>query len=147
VYAFGGNRIGASQLKEKRRDEFPARDAWPLTLTETKLAQMASVWCGGNAMSKEAAAAILVQTLFTSDKSMQNLVMSHAKIGTAEPKDVVAFILPYYREMLKAMDSDEGEEKKAKSGDGTLNSRYQADSQNDEAKNNGERGSAKKAGA
>jgi hypothetical protein len=98
-------------------------------------------------MSKEAAAAILVQTLFTSDKSMQNLVMSHAKIGTAEPKDVVAFILPYYREMLKAMDSDEGEEKKAKSGDGTHNSRYQDDSQNDEAKNDRERGSAKKAGA
>ena len=65
-------------------------------------------------MSKEAAAAILVQTLFTADKSMQNLVMSHAKIGTAEPKDVVAFILPYYREMLKAMDSEEGEAKNAR---------------------------------
>jgi hypothetical protein len=98
-------------------------------------------------MSKEAAAAILVQTLFTSDKSMQNLVMSHAKIGTAEPKDVVAFILPYYREMLKAMDSDEGEEKKAKSGEGSQNSRYQGDSQNEEAENNGEHGSARKAGA
>jgi hypothetical protein len=147
VYALGGNRIGASRLKEKRRDEFPARDASPLTLAETKLAQPASVWCGGNEMSKEAAAAILVQTLFTSDKSMQNLVMSHAKIGTAEPKDVVAFILPYYREMLKAMDSDEGEESKAESGDGTQNSRGQDDSENDEAENKGNHGSAKKAGA
>jgi hypothetical protein len=147
VYAFGGNRIGASRLKEKRCDEFPARDAWPLTVTETKLARLASVWCGGNDMSKEAAAAILVQTLFTSDKSMQNLVMSHAKIGAAEPKDVVAFILPYYREMLKAMDSGEGEEKKAKSGDGPQNSRYQGDSRNEEAENSGERGSTKKAGA
>ena len=60
-------------------------------------------------MSKEAAAAILVQTLFTADKSMQNLVMSHAKVGTAKPEDVVKFILPYYKEMLKAMDSNEGE--------------------------------------
>jgi hypothetical protein len=147
VYAFGGNRIGASRLKEKRRDEFPARDASPLTLAETKLAQLASVWCGGNEMSKEAAAAILVQTLFTSDKSMQNLVMSHAKIGTAEPKDVVAFILPYYREMLRAMDSDEDEKKKAESGDGTHNSRDRNDSENDETENNGERGPAKKADA
>jgi hypothetical protein len=98
-------------------------------------------------MSKEAAAAILVQTLFTSDKSMQNLVMSHAKIGNAEPKDVVAFILPYYREMLKAMDSDEGEAKKAESGDGTENSRDQDASENDETENKGERGSAKEAGA
>lgn len=98
-------------------------------------------------MSKEAAAAILVQTLFTSDKSMQNLVMSHAKIGTAEPKDVVAFILPYYREMLKAMDSDEGQETKVESGDGTQNSRDQDDSENDEAENKGKRRSTKKAGA
>jgi hypothetical protein len=60
-------------------------------------------------MSKEAAAAILVQTLFTADKSMQNLVMSHAKVGTAKPEDVVKFILPYYKEMLKAMDSNESE--------------------------------------
>jgi hypothetical protein len=98
-------------------------------------------------MSKEAAAAILVQTLFTSDKSMQNLVMSHAKVGTADPKDVVAFILPYYREMLRAMDSDEGEVKKAESGDGTEKSREQDDAKNDETENKGERGSAKKAGA
>jgi hypothetical protein len=98
-------------------------------------------------MSKEAAAAILVQTLFTSDKSMQNLVMSHAKIGTAEPKDVVAFILPYYREMLKAMDSDEGKEKNAEGGDGTQNSRDEDDSENHYTENKDERGSAKKAGA
>lgn len=91
-------------------------------------------------MSKEAAAAILVQTLFTSDKSMQNLVMSHARIGTAEPKDVVAFILPYYREMLKAMDSYEG-------GDEAENSRNENDSESDEAENKGQRGSLKKAGA
>jgi hypothetical protein len=97
-------------------------------------------------MSKEAAAAILVQTLFTSDKSMQNLVMSHAKIGTAEPKDVVAFILPYYREMLKAMDS-EGEGNKTETGDGTQNSRDQDDAVNNETKNKGERVSAKKSGA
>ena len=66
-------------------------------------------------MSKEVAAAILVQTLFTSEKSIQNLIMSHAKLGFAEPKDVAKFILPYYREMLKVMDSkeDEGEEAQA----------------------------------
>jgi hypothetical protein len=145
VYAFGGNRIGASRRKEKWRAVFPARDAAALTLVETKLAQLASVWCGGNEMSKEAAAAILVQTLFTSDKSMQNLVMSHAKIGTAEPKDVVAFILPYYREMLRAMDSEQGEEKNAESGDRTQNSRDEGDSENDETENKDERGSAKKA--
>ena len=98
-------------------------------------------------MSKEAAAAILVQTLFTADKSMQNLVMSHAKIGTAEPKDVVAFILPYYREMLKAMDSEEGEEKNAESGDDVQNSRDENDSESYEKKNKGESGSVKKAGA
>lgn len=95
-------------------------------------------------MSKEAAAATLVQTLFTSDKSMQNLVMSHAKIGTAEPKDVVAFILPYYREMLKAMDSDEGKEKNAESGGDTQNSR---DQDNSDETEKDERGSVKKAGA
>jgi hypothetical protein len=98
-------------------------------------------------MSKEAAAAILVQTLFTADKSMQNLVMSHAKIGTAEPKDVVAFILPYYREMLKAMDSEEVEAKNAESGDGEQNSRDENDSESDQAENKGQRGSVKKAGA
>ena len=98
-------------------------------------------------MSKEVAAAILVQTLFTSDKSMQNLVMSHAKIGTAEPNDVVAFILPYYREMLKAMDSKEGEAKNAESGDSTQNSRDENDSESDKTDNKGERGSVKKAGA
>jgi hypothetical protein len=147
VYAFGGNRIGASRRKEKWRAVFPARDAAALMLVETKLAQLASVWWGGNEMSKESAAAILVQTLFTSDKSMQNLVMSHAKIGTAEPKDVVAFILPYYREMLKAMDSEQGEEKNAGNGDRTQNSRDEDDSENDETENKDERGSAKKAGA
>jgi hypothetical protein len=98
-------------------------------------------------MSKEAAAAILVQTLFTADKSMQNLVMSHAKIGTAEPKDVVAFILPYYREMLKAMDSEEGEEKNTESRDDAQHSRDENDSESDKTGNKGERGSAKKAGA
>jgi hypothetical protein len=147
AYAFAGNRIGASPFKEKRRDEFPARHASPSPLAETKLAQPASVWCGGNEMSKEAAAAILVQTLFTSDKSMQNLVMSHAKIGTAEPKDVVAFILPYYREMLTAIDSDEGQEHKAESDADTDNPRDQDDPENEGTKNSGERGSAKQAGA
>jgi hypothetical protein len=98
-------------------------------------------------MSKEAAAAILVQTLFTSDKSMQNLVMSHAKIGTAEPKDVVAFILPYYREMLKAIDSDEGEGNKTERGNDAQHSRDQDDSEDNETKNKGERVSAKKSGA
>ena len=98
-------------------------------------------------MSKEAAAAILVQTLFTADKSMQNLVMSHAKIGTAEPKDVVAFILPYYREMLKAMDSEEGEAKNADSSNDAQNSRDENDSKSDEAKSKDGRGSEKKAGA
>jgi hypothetical protein len=98
-------------------------------------------------MSKEVAAAILVQTLFTSDKSMQNLVMSHAKIGTAEPKDVATFILPYYRAMLKAMDSDEGEEKNAESGGGTHNSRDQGDSESEDTENKNKRGSTKKAGA
>ena len=98
-------------------------------------------------MSKEAAAAILVQTLFTADKSMQNLVMSHAKIGTAEPKDVVAFILPYYREMLKAMDSEEGEATKAENGDGAQNARDEDNSENETMGNKDARGSVKKAGA
>ena len=61
-------------------------------------------------MSKEMAAAVLVQTLFTCEKSLQNLIMSHAKLGSAEPKDVAKFILPYYREMLKQMDSEQDEE-------------------------------------
>ena len=60
-------------------------------------------------MSKEMATAILVQTLFTTEKSMQNLIMSHAKLGSAEPKDVAKFILPYYREMLREMDDEEDE--------------------------------------
>jgi len=98
-------------------------------------------------MSKEAAAAILVQTLFTADKSMQNLVMSHAKIGTAEPKDVVAFILPYYREMLKAMDSEEGEAIKAESGAGAQNARDEDNSENETMGNKDARGSVQKAGA
>jgi hypothetical protein len=98
-------------------------------------------------MSKEAAAAILVQRLFTADKSMQNLVMSHAKIGTAEPQDLVQFILPYYREMLQAMDSREGEEKNAESGDGAPNSPAKDASEKDETENKDERGSVKKAGA
>jgi hypothetical protein len=80
-------------------------------------------------MSKEVAAAILVQTLFTSEKSMQNLIMSHAKLGSAEPKDVAKFILPYYREMLKIMDSKEEEEAPA------------------QADGDAERGTATKAGA
>jgi len=56
-------------------------------------------------MSKEAAAAILVQTIFTADKSMQNLVMSHAKAGDAQPEHIAKFIVPYYAAMLKAMDA------------------------------------------
>jgi hypothetical protein len=103
-------------------------------------------------MSKEAAAAILVQTLFTADKSMQNLVMSHAKVGTAEPKEVVKFIMPYYREMLKAMDSKEGEENNAESGDGAHNSSDEAkpkseNSEKDKSENEDEQSSVKKAGA
>jgi hypothetical protein len=116
-------------------------------LVETKVAPLASVWCGGNDMSKEAAAAILVQTLFTADKSMQNLVMSHAKIGTAEPKDVVKFILPFYREMLKAMNSQEGEPETAEGGDGTPNSRDEDNLEDDQTEEKDQRRSAKKAGA
>jgi hypothetical protein len=55
-------------------------------------------------MSKESAAAILVQTLFTTDTSMEHLMMSHAKIGNAEPDEIAKFIVPYYAAMLKAMD-------------------------------------------
>ena len=64
-------------------------------------------------MSKEAAAAILVQTMFTTDTSMEHLMMSHAKMGNAEPKEIAKFIVPYYQAMLEAMDQ-KGEE-----GDGT----------------------------
>jgi hypothetical protein len=58
-------------------------------------------------MSKEAAAAILVQTLFTTDTSMEHLMMSHAKIGNADPKEIAKFIVPYYTAMLEAMVSKE----------------------------------------
>ncbi len=61
-------------------------------------------------MSKEAAAAILVQTLFTADKSLQNLVMSHAKIGDAKPKDVVAI----YCAVLSGNAESDGQQRKAK---------------------------------
>jgi hypothetical protein len=61
-------------------------------------------------MSKEAAAAILVQTLFTSDTGMQHLLMSHAKVGDAKPEDVAEFIVPFYTAMLKAMDGGGGEQ-------------------------------------
>ncbi len=60
-------------------------------------------------MSKEAAAAILVQTLFTTDTSMEHLMMSHAKIGNADPGEIAKFIVPYYQAMLKAMAGGEGE--------------------------------------
>jgi len=69
-------------------------------------------------MSKEAAAAILVQTMFTTDPSMQHLVMSHAKLGNAEPKAIAEFIVPYYAAMLQAMDGEEGEMNKGESGAG-----------------------------
>ena len=55
-------------------------------------------------MSKEAAAAILVQTLFTSNVSMQNLLTAHAKEGSAKPEDAAAFIQPYYAALLKAIE-------------------------------------------
>ena len=55
-------------------------------------------------MSKESAAAILVQTLFTTDTSMEHLMMSHAKIENADPVEIAKFIVPYYTAMLKAMD-------------------------------------------
>jgi len=61
-------------------------------------------------MSKETAAAILVQTLFTAEPAMQHLVMSHAKLGNAEPETIAKFIVPYYTAMLKAMDGEIGEQ-------------------------------------
>jgi hypothetical protein len=60
-------------------------------------------------MSKESAAAILVQTLFTTDTSMEHLMMSHAKIGNADPGEIAKFIVPYYTAMLKAMDGEGAE--------------------------------------
>ena len=60
-------------------------------------------------MSKEAAAAILVQTMFTTDVSMQHLLMSHSKLGNAEPETLAKFIEPYYTAMLEAMDGGESE--------------------------------------
>jgi hypothetical protein len=59
-------------------------------------------------MSKETAAAILVQTLFTAEPAMQHLVMSHAKLGNAEPETIAKFIVPYYTAMLKAIEGVEG---------------------------------------
>jgi len=59
-------------------------------------------------MSKEAAAAILVQTMFTAEPAMQHLVMSHAKLGNAEPATLAKFITPYYVAMLKEMEGGEG---------------------------------------
>jgi hypothetical protein len=35
---------------------------------------------------------------------MEHLMMSHAKIGNAEPDEIAKFIVPYYAAMLKAMD-------------------------------------------
>jgi len=55
-------------------------------------------------MSKEAAAAILVQTLFTTDTSMEHLMMSRSKIGDADPAEVAKFIVPYYAAMLQAIE-------------------------------------------
>jgi hypothetical protein len=74
-------------------------------------------------MSKESAAAILVQTLFTTDTSMEHLMMSHAKVGNADPKEIAKFIVPYYAAMLEAMDGKEqgkdGDKEEAKDkGDG-----------------------------
>lgn len=60
-------------------------------------------------MSKETAAAILVQTMFTTDVSMQHLLMSHAKLGNAEPETLAKFIEPYYAAMLQAMNSEKGD--------------------------------------
>jgi hypothetical protein len=71
-------------------------------------------------MSKEAAAAILVQTLFTADTGMQHLLMSHAKVGDAKPEDVAQFIAPYYEAMLKAMDG-KGEASKGEAEKGETN--------------------------
>jgi len=58
-------------------------------------------------MSKEAAAAILVQTMFTAEPAMQHLVMSHAKLGSAEPETIAKFIAPYYAAMLKAIEGED----------------------------------------
>jgi hypothetical protein len=58
-------------------------------------------------MSKEMAAAILVQTLFTAEPAMQHLVMSHAKLGDAAPETVAKFIVPYYTAMLRAIESEQ----------------------------------------
>ncbi len=60
-------------------------------------------------MSKESAAAILVQTMFTTDTSMEHLMMSHAKLGDAAPETIAKFIVPYYQAMLKEMDVGPGE--------------------------------------
>jgi hypothetical protein len=70
-------------------------------------------------MSKEAAAAILVQTMFTTDVSMQHLVMSHAKLGNAEPKAIAEFIAPYYAAMLEAMEGDAGKAGQSDAGEKT----------------------------
>jgi hypothetical protein len=61
-------------------------------------------------MSKEMAAAILVQTLFTAEPAMQHLVMSHAKLGDAAPETVAKFIVPYYTAMLRAIESEQSAE-------------------------------------
>jgi hypothetical protein len=69
----------------------------------------------GEKMSKEAAAAILVQTLFTTDTSMEHLMMSHAKAGNADPKEIAKFIVPYYKAMLQEMDGGGSESGDSKS--------------------------------
>jgi hypothetical protein len=106
-------------------------------------------------MSKEAAAAILVQTLFTVDASMQNLLMSHAKAGTAKPEEVVKFVLPYYKAMLKGMNSEEGESEN-KEGDSAANAdsgpeqsgseRRDQENKRDKEKSEGRNRAAKKEG-
>jgi hypothetical protein len=65
-------------------------------------------------MSKEAAAAILVQTLFTSNVSMQNLLTAHAKEGSAKAEDAAAFIQPYYVAVLKAIEGQSPWEERGK---------------------------------
>jgi hypothetical protein len=67
-------------------------------------------------MSKEAAAAILVQTMFTTDVSMQHLLMSHSKLGNAEPETLAKFIEPYYAAMLQAMNGAEHDSENASGG-------------------------------
>jgi len=69
-------------------------------------------------MSKEAAAAILVQTMFTTDVSMQHLLMSHSKLGNAEPETLAKFIEPYYAAMLQAMNSESGDSEKKENASG-----------------------------